>query len=240
MGPRCGSWAGDLIGLRGLGGARHAVRNRSGDIPDRRITANEDGLRAPGIHKKYEVTLSGYRICTVDPFGVRESSTEAEEFTLVGARAEFPGRHPRRRRSGFAAGTSRARASSWSPTRLARLGATGSRPVGRRGRPGRDGRRAPRPRGPDRRRVPRRQAAPPGPREDLRPALRDHPGPGRADQGLADRRLLGPLLVQDRLRRGRALRRLPVGADVTRSGWRGTPTRGNCRSSWPTSTWSCG
>ncbi len=47
--------------------------------------------RAPGIHKKHEVTLCGYRVCTVDPFGVRESSAEAEEFTLVGVRSEFPG-----------------------------------------------------------------------------------------------------------------------------------------------------
>jgi hypothetical protein len=48
-------------------------------------------LRAPGIHKKYQVTLSEHRICTVDAFGVRESSTEAEEFTIVGARDQFAG-----------------------------------------------------------------------------------------------------------------------------------------------------
>jgi hypothetical protein len=48
-------------------------------------------LRPPAIRKKHEVTLSGRRICTVDPFGVRESSPEAEEFTLVGTRPEFPG-----------------------------------------------------------------------------------------------------------------------------------------------------
>jgi hypothetical protein len=46
--------------------------------------------RAPGVRKKHEVTLSGHRICTVDAFGVRESSSEAEEFTLVGVRSEFP------------------------------------------------------------------------------------------------------------------------------------------------------
>ena len=48
-------------------------------------------LRAPGIRKKYEVTLSDHRICTVDAFGVRESAKEAEEFTIVGAHDEFPG-----------------------------------------------------------------------------------------------------------------------------------------------------
>ena len=46
--------------------------------------------RAPGVRKKHVVTLSGYRVCTVDAFGVRESSPAAEEFTLVGTPAEFP------------------------------------------------------------------------------------------------------------------------------------------------------
>jgi hypothetical protein len=45
--------------------------------------------RAPGIHKKHAVTLCDYRIFTVDAFGVRESSPEAEEFTLVGTREEY-------------------------------------------------------------------------------------------------------------------------------------------------------
>lgn len=48
-------------------------------------------LKAPGIRKKHETTLCDYRIHTVDAFGVRESSPEAEEFTLMGTRDEFPG-----------------------------------------------------------------------------------------------------------------------------------------------------
>jgi hypothetical protein len=48
-------------------------------------------VRTPAIRKMHEVTLCGYRVCTVDAFGVRESSAEAEEFTLVGTRAEYPG-----------------------------------------------------------------------------------------------------------------------------------------------------
>jgi hypothetical protein len=47
--------------------------------------------RVPGILKKHAVTLCDYRIFTVDAFGVRESSPEAEEFTLVGTREEYPG-----------------------------------------------------------------------------------------------------------------------------------------------------
>src|SRR5205085_4423356 len=47
--------------------------------------------RAPAIRKKHVVTLCDYRVCTVDAFGVRESSADAEEFTVVGTRAEFPG-----------------------------------------------------------------------------------------------------------------------------------------------------
>ena len=35
--------------------------------------------RAPGIRKKLAVTMCGYRVFTVDAFGVRESSPEAEE-----------------------------------------------------------------------------------------------------------------------------------------------------------------
>src|SRR3954468_11066056 len=48
-------------------------------------------LKAPGIRKRHHVTLSDYRICTVDAFGVRESSPTAEEFTLLGTPEEFPG-----------------------------------------------------------------------------------------------------------------------------------------------------
>ncbi len=44
--------------------------------------------RAPAFRKTHEVTLCGYRVCTVDAFGVRESSAEAEEFTLVGTRID--------------------------------------------------------------------------------------------------------------------------------------------------------
>jgi hypothetical protein len=47
-------------------------------------------LRQLGIHKKHIITLNEYRICTVDAFGVRESSHEAEEFTLHGTQPEFP------------------------------------------------------------------------------------------------------------------------------------------------------
>lgn len=47
--------------------------------------------RAPGIRKRHEVTLNDHRICTVDAYGLRESSPEAEEFTLLGTRPEFPG-----------------------------------------------------------------------------------------------------------------------------------------------------
>jgi len=47
--------------------------------------------RAPGIRKKLAVTMCGYRVFTVDAFGVRESSPEAEEFTLVGTPDEYPG-----------------------------------------------------------------------------------------------------------------------------------------------------
>jgi hypothetical protein len=36
------------------------------------------------------VSLTGYRICSLDAYGVRESSPEAEEFTLNGARPDFP------------------------------------------------------------------------------------------------------------------------------------------------------
>jgi hypothetical protein len=48
-------------------------------------------LRTPAIQKKLQVTLSDHRVCTVDAFGVRESGSEAEEFTTVGSRGEFPG-----------------------------------------------------------------------------------------------------------------------------------------------------
>jgi hypothetical protein len=50
-------------------------------------------FRPPGVLKKNAVTLklNGYRICTVDAFGVRESSPLAEEFTLQGTNPDFPG-----------------------------------------------------------------------------------------------------------------------------------------------------
>jgi len=48
-------------------------------------------LRQLGIHKKHTITLNRYRICSVDAFGVRESSHEAEEFTLLGTQEEFLG-----------------------------------------------------------------------------------------------------------------------------------------------------
>lgn len=45
----------------------------------------------PDIRKKHEVTLRDCRICAVDAFGVRESSPQAQEFTLHGTHPDFSG-----------------------------------------------------------------------------------------------------------------------------------------------------
>jgi hypothetical protein len=72
----------------------HGVRNPQGQKVSDRSALDMKTARAPGIRKRQEVALCGYRICTIDALGVRESSADAEEFTLVGTRGEFPGTIP--------------------------------------------------------------------------------------------------------------------------------------------------
>ena len=43
------------------------------------------------LRKRHQVRLCDYRVVTVDAYALRESQPEAEEFTLFGTRAEFPG-----------------------------------------------------------------------------------------------------------------------------------------------------
>ena len=183
--------------------------------------------------------MSGHRICTVDAFGVRESSAEAEEFTLVGVRSEFPGVIPggevwvsRRhfpREGVFLIAHALALARGHRP-RAVRGG-------GRRGRPGR---RAADPRGPDRGGVPGRQAAPRRcPRrlyDRLYATIPDPEAPIKV--WLIDGLLARCWYKTDYAEGGHYV--VYPWVPRARSGWSGTRTRASWRSSWPTSTWNFG
>jgi hypothetical protein len=47
--------------------------------------------RRPGVKKKLVLRLQDCRVFIVDAFGLRESSRQAEEFTLQGTKSKFPG-----------------------------------------------------------------------------------------------------------------------------------------------------